>query len=224
MASPGYDSVDNTLQRLREQQGVTEGCLKIATLHTLSYYFVAEVMARFMTQRPHVNVTMSGRSSPDVVEMVDTGKADIGFVYDAAVASDGVEITFLFEVEMGFFVHEQSPLASLEEIDLYEHVAPLIVFPPQYALRRMLQTEGLPVTIAAEVDTVDAMLKLTSLTQGQCVLPDRIPDNLIEGYHLKRVRIVKPTLRRRIVAITGRGKMQSALNTLMLDIARMTAG
>lgn len=221
-AQPAYEWVDATVVRLREQQGVTEGTLRIATIHTLSYYFVADVMAQFMAQRPLVAVTMLGRSSPDVVDMVETGKADIGFVYDTAVVSDAVVITPLFEETMAYFVHEASPLARLDTVDLYEQRSPLIVFPPQYALRRMLQAQGLDVRVAAEVDTVDAMLKLTSLTGGQCILPASMPDPLLREYQLKRVAIGAPRLTRRIVGITRRGKSANALSQLMLDIAQQT--
>jgi LysR family cyn operon transcriptional activator len=219
VAEPAFGAVDNTLLQLREQQGITEGRVRIATIHTLSYYFVADAMARFMEVRPRVSLTMLGRSSPDVVEMVENGQADIGFVYDTAVVSDAVTITHLFEESMALFVHEQSPLANLEHIDLRTHQVPLIVFPPQYALRRMLHAEGLDVLVAAEVDTADAMLKLASLTRGQCVLPQSMPAQLLRGYGLKRLRIAEPRIARRIVAITRRGKVPSALTQLMLDIA-----
>ena len=218
-AEPAFEALDNTLLLLREQQGVTEGSVRIATIHTLSYYFVADVMARFLEVRPRVSLTMLGRSSPDVVEMVENGQADIGFVYDTAVVSDAVLITHLFEESMALFVHEQSPLASLEQIDLRTHRVPLIVFPPEYALRRMLHAEGLDVQVAAEVDTADAMLKLASLTRGQCVLPQSMPAHLLLGYGLKRLPIKEPRISRRIVAITRRGKLPTALTQLMLDIA-----
>ena len=222
VARPAYELVDNAAQQLRERQGVTEGALRVASIHTLSYYFMADVMAKFMSQRPKVSVTLLGRSSPEVVELVESGKADIGFVYDTAVASDAVEITPLFDENMCLVVHEQSPLAIETEIDLRQHALPLIVFPPHYALRRMLHADGWDANVAAEVETVDAMLKLASLTSGQCVLPDRIPTQLLQEYHLTRVRIVHPVLGRRIVGITQRRRMQAALSVLMLEIARTT--
>ena len=222
VARPAYELVDRAILQLQEHQGVTEGTLRVATIHTLSYYFLGEVMAKFMSQRPKVNVTMLGRSSPEVVELVESGKADIGFVYDTAVASDAVEITQLFRESMCLVVHEQSPLAMQPEIDLREHPLSLIVFPPHYAIRRMLHANGLDANVAAEVETVDAMLKLASLTCGQCVLPDRIPTKLLQEYHLTRIRIVGPALERSIVAITRRSRVKTALSVLMLEIACKT--
>jgi DNA-binding transcriptional LysR family regulator len=223
VARPAYELIDNAVLQLRDQQGVTEGSLKVATIHTLSYYFIADVMAKFMSQRPKVNVTLLGRSSPEVVELVESGKADIGFAYDTAVVTGGVDITPLFSEEMCLVVPEQSALASRNDVNLCEEKLALIVFPSHYALRRMLHTNDLDAKVAAEVETVDAMLKLTSLTGGQCVLPDRIPVQLLRDYQLARVKISYPPLGRRIVAIAKTGRAQSSLGLLMLEIARAIA-
>lgn len=223
VARPAYELIDSAVSQLRELEGVTEGTLRVATIHTLSYYFVADVMAKFMSQRPNVNVTLLGRSSPDVVDLVEAGKADIGFVYDTAVASDTVEITHLFEEQMCLVVPDDSDLISEGEVNLREFAAPLIVFPPHYALRRMLSSNGLDTHVAAEVETVDAMLQLVSLTRGQCVLPDRIPLSLLGDHHLAQVKISQPLLGRRIVCIRKAGRAQSPLSMLMVDIARSTA-
>ena len=69
---------------------------------------------------------------------------------------------------------------------------------------------------------MDAMLKLASLTCGQCVLPDRIPTKLLQEYHLTRIRIVGLALERSIVAITRRSRVKTALSVLMLEIACKT--
>lgn len=218
-----YQLIDTTLTQLRDQHGVTAGSINVATIHTLSYYFMAEVVARFMAQRPNASVALLGRSSAGVIELVEAGRAEIGFVYDSAVASDELEITPLFEEEMCFVVHENSRFAALDEISLSEGTPPLVVFPAGYALRSMLHSRGFNARVAAEVETVDAMLKLVSLTNGQCVLPERIPERLLLEYQLKRVRIREPLMRRRIVAITRRGRPVSGMGALILEIARGSA-
>src|ERR1700754_886373 len=223
VVSAAYQLVDNTILQLRNEHGVTDGSIHVATIHTLSYYFMAEVAAKFMAQRPSASVALLGRSSPGVVELVESGRAEIGFVYDSAVASDRLEITPLFEEAMCLVVHENSRYASRAHIDLREESPPLIVFPADYALRKMLHTREFDATVAAEVETVDAMLKLVSLTNGQCILPDLIPEKLLQEYQLVRVKIAHPLMRRWIVSVTRRGRPLSAMTSLMLDIARESA-
>ncbi|MCH3847007.1 LysR family transcriptional regulator substrate-binding protein, partial [Campylobacter jejuni] len=74
---------DQALEAVRQREGVTQGSVRLATVHTLSYYFMADVVAQFVSSREHVNLSVMGRSSPEVVTLVESGKADIGFVYDA---------------------------------------------------------------------------------------------------------------------------------------------
>jgi LysR family cyn operon transcriptional activator len=87
----------------------------------------------------------------------------------------------------------------------------------------MLHGKEFDAKIAAEVETVDAMLRLVSLTNGQCVLPNHIPAKLLQEYQLTRVQIEQPLMRRRIVAITRRGRPLSSMTALMLQIARESA-
>jgi len=98
-----------------------------------------------------------------------------------------------------------------------------VVFPAAYALRRMLHTRTFDATVAAEVETVDAMLKLVSLTNGQCILPSLIPKKLLHEYQLVGIPIEQPLMRRRIVAIIRRGRPVSAMTSLVLQIARESA-
>ncbi len=215
-----YKLIDDAIVEVRNQHGVTRGAVRIATIHTLTYYFMADVVAKFMAQRPQASVALLGRSSPEVISLVEAGKAEIGFVYDAAVASDQLHITPLFEESMCFVVHANSEFASLPGVDLREGAPPLVVFPPSYALRRMLHTKEFDVTVAAEVETVDAMLKLVSLTHGHCILPSLIPAKLLQEFQLVRVNIERPLMRRQVVAVTHRGRQLSPMTALLLNIAR----
>ncbi|WDZ94858.1 LysR family transcriptional regulator [Herbaspirillum sp. WKF16] len=223
-AQPAYDSVDDALEQLKTAQGVTSGALRVATIHTLSYYFMGDVVASFMSQRPAVNISVVGRASPDVVELVASGKAEIGFVYDTAVDTDAVEIIPLFEEEMALVACAASFAAQQASIDLVALDLPLVSFPQHYALRRMLERQGFRPRISAEVETVDAMLKLVSLTGGHCILPDRISTELLSDYGLVRVPLERPALKRRIVAITNKARTRSPLASFILEIALQHKG
>ena len=214
---PAYVSIDAALESVRLREGITRGTVRLASVHTLSYYFMGEVAARFVGQHEGVNLFMMGRSSPEVVELVEGGKADAGLVYDAAVASSAVTSTPLFDDDMCLVVHDRSAIRG--EIDLTGGTPPLVGFPAPYALRRMLHSSGLEPTFVAEAETVDAMLKLVSSGIGACILPMRMPDKLLAEYDLRKVTIRAPLLRRRVVAIVRSDRTSARLVRDLIDTA-----
>jgi DNA-binding transcriptional LysR family regulator len=164
-----------------------------------------------------VNLSLKGRSAPEVVELVETGKADIGFVYDSAVASPDIVTIPLFEDEMCLIMRAAE--AYPDGVDLTVAAPRFVSFPRNYALRKMLEGAGFHPEVAAEAETVDAMLLLVSSGVGTCVLPSRMPDGIIRDYGLKKVRIARPVMRRRVVAIVRGDRQPTGLVKQLLDTA-----
>ncbi|HBP28087.1 LysR family transcriptional regulator [Advenella sp. S44] len=205
---PAFLEIDRAMDQVRKQ-GITQGTVRLAAVHTLSYYFTADCVATFVSNRPHVNLSLMGRSSPEVVTLVEHGNAELGLVYDSAVNSDVLVSTALFEEDMALIVRQDSALSGPQ--DLTCTTLQLVGFPPHYALRKMIHSGGLEPHFVTEAETVDAMLKLVSSGVGDCILPSRIPTKVLADYGLKKVKIELPLLRRRMVLIKHHDKPLSAL-------------
>jgi LysR family cyn operon transcriptional activator len=216
---PAFGTIDHTLELLRLEAGTMHGSLRIAMVHTLSHYFLPRLLARFHDQHPGVNTYLLGRGSPDVVDLVSSGKADLGFVYDVAVAVDGLTIDHLFEEHMCLVHHQDTP-AELPSDDSRPWDEPLITFPKYYALRQMLHRAKLDRNVVAEVETVDTMLRLVSCKLGVCVLPDLVPDAELLSMQLRRQPIPLPDLRRWVVCISSRGSSRSPICESLIDLAK----
>lgn len=186
-----YAAIDVAFRAARVADSMVEGSLKVATIHTLSHYFASNLLAMFVSQYRHVNLSVLARSSPDVVDLVERGRADIGFVYDSAVASLALDSVPLFDDQMCFIIKEDSELAHAE-VDLCEYTGPLVAFPEHFALRRMLKSAGLDHRVVAEGNTIDAMLRLVSLGIGGCILPQHTPVRLMADYGLVKVPLINP--------------------------------
>ncbi len=156
---PAYRAIDQALEAVRQREGVTQGSVRLATVHTLSYYFMADVVAQFVSSREHVNLSVMGRSSPEVVTLVESGKADIGFVYDAAVASDALASTPLFDDDMCLIVRDG--VAAEDGVDLGAMALRLVGFPSHYALRKMIHSAGLQPGGRISLQTVSGSIALT---------------------------------------------------------------
>lgn len=220
-ARPAYRDIDHAIERIRKH-GVTTGTVRLATVHTVSYYFTAELVASFLSAHPAVNLSIMGRSSPEVVSLVESGKADLGLVYDSAVNTGSLASVPLFDDEMALIVRHDSPLSGPQ--DLTRIPLRLVGFPPHYALRRMLQSAGLRPEFSAEVETVDAMLELVSSGVGDCILPSRIPDKLLLDYGLRKLRVEHPLLRRLVVVVTRVDTPQAPLMKEFLRCIEELAG
>jgi DNA-binding transcriptional LysR family regulator len=221
-AGPAYARIDAILNELREKEGITQGSLRIAMIHTVSYYFVSDLLARFVSKYEQVNLSVMARSSPEVVDLVEKGRADIGFVYDSAVASDALESTPLFVDEM-CLIARRHDLPDDGPIDLLAANIPLVGFPEHYALRRMLKSAGLDGRVVVVAETVDAMLKLSSTGIGACVLPGQIPSPLLLDYGLVKFRLQPPGLQRRVVAIVRHDTPAGSLARQLLAMTRASA-
>ncbi|WP_319244002.1 LysR family transcriptional regulator [uncultured Propionivibrio sp.] len=213
-----FGSIDETVNALRSECNEIAGQVRIATVHTLSHYFLPQLIRHFSQTYPRANCFIAGRSSPDVVDMVRTGKADIGFVYDVAVTADGLQIYRLFEEQMCLFAHEDTRLDRGPQLDLSS--TPLVTFPETYALRQMLIRAGLAKNVVAEVETVDTMLRLVACKLGVCILPDRIPDSEIQQLHLTRVALDSLGLRRHVVCITRANSTLTPVTSALVRIAQ----
>jgi len=216
-----FQEIDRGVEETR-QQSATHGTVCLATVHTLSYYFTGDVVAKFVSTLPHANLSLLGRSSPEVVELVNNGKADLGFVYDVAVNLATLRSTRLFQEDMVLVVPRHSPLTSSQGV--FTPDLRLVGFPPHYALRRMLHSAGIEATYVAEAETVDAMLQLVATGVGNCILPSRVPGKILADYNLHKLPIENPALRRWVVAITRVDKKQSHLAVTFLECAVQASG
>ncbi|BEP38522.1 LysR family transcriptional regulator (plasmid) [Variovorax sp. V59] len=211
---PSFATIDVAISALRDRNDV-QGSLRLACVHTLSYYFVGELVKKFSARYPATNLSVMGRSSPEVVELVASGKADVGFVYDTAVASEKIVSTPLFDDQMCLVVGPDC--TASDGVDLRTDMPKLIGFPAHYALRRMLHSSGLNPHFVAEAETVDAMLEMVGSGVGGCILPERLPDRVLNQYRLRKVRIGNPCMSRRVVAIERADRHELAvMKQLML--------
>ena len=69
-------------------------------------------MAGFVSAHPSVNLSIMGRSSPEVVALVESGKADLGLVYDSGGGFRHTGILSLFDDDMALIVRHDSSLSG----------------------------------------------------------------------------------------------------------------
>ena len=222
MIAPAFQLIDNTLAKVRDVSPGAQSSLKIATVHTLTYYFLGHLVSAIASEKGDANLHLMARSSPEVVDLVSTGKAELGFVYDSAVACPGLVSVDLFNDDISLIVRVDDASFG-DAVNIWAQPLRLVAFPEHYALRKMLDHSKLDFIISAETDTVDAALEFVSAGIGLCLLPRRMPEQLLRDHQLRKVAITGGTLARKVVAIHRDGYKLSPLGALTLEIAQRLA-
>lgn len=217
--APAFQLIDDAVAKARDSGSAGHGSLRIAAVHTLTYYFLGDLVSAVTHEGGDANLHLMARSSPEVVDLVSSGKAELGFVYDSAVASPGLVSVSLFEDDMCLIVRVDD--ASYGDVaNLWDKQQRLVAFPEHYALRKMLLHSRLNYVVSAETDTVDSALELVSAGIGNCLLPCRIPDQLLLDHKLRKVPVIGGKLSRKVVAIHRDSYKLFPLAALTLNIAQ----
>ncbi len=195
--APSFATIDQSISTV--QSDLMEGTLTLATIHSLSYFFLGPLLREFSRDYPGVKIRLLTRSSMEIAELVETKKADAGLVYDTAVASSELTSIPLFQSEMCLIAPITDALGTT--IDLTDVELRLLVFPQNHALRRMLASSKVNFSTAAEVDRFDSMMEMAAVGMGYCILPNRIPAAYLASRGLRKIKIERPTLARQVAYI-----------------------
>lgn len=224
-----YSLVDAAMEAAATAGAGKGGRIVIATVNTLASYFLPSVAIQVRQQLPELSLSMLTASSPEVVERVERGRAEVGLVYDSAVDSDAFSIHPLFKEKLcGFRPINRSASKSLSAQALSRE--PLILPPQPYALRRAVERAlGCPPQVAMECNSVSLSLDLAARHLGVAILPEHLPDIAIHSRNLERVDIFEGTLSRQVVAITRKDlrpaePLDKTLTTVADCAAALTRG
>ncbi|MFM0046422.1 LysR family transcriptional regulator [Paraburkholderia sediminicola] len=213
---PLFNSLDTTVA-LATHQSSHGGTLRIATVQTLVPGFIPELSRQLLAVYPSIRLTIHCDSSANVVESVERGKSDIGFVYETAV--DGLNMISepLFEERLALYTRANCDTNSDKLLNL---AALKLILPPKpYALRRIVERVlGYSVQPYIECDSLELSLRLVSICDGVTVLPDGMPRDMVEDRGLRRepLTAIQP---RRLVALSRSTRGQSRTLDKALEIA-----
>lgn len=199
--SAGFDLLDAALVEAQGAEGQRQAQVRIASVNTLAAYLLPEVARRIRDRHPQRPLQLLNASSPDVVELVARGNADLGLVYDLAVDTGAVHVQRLFSEDICAFCRADGHLPESIDGDALRQ-QPLIVPPRPYALRRLLdRTFGAGLKAMIESNSVSLSLELAAQGLGLALLPTRLPETLVRAQGLRRLRITGVDLCRPVVLI-----------------------
>jgi LysR family transcriptional regulator, nitrogen assimilation regulatory protein len=215
-----YAQLDSALESLGNPSGQLKGHVTVACINTLAIYLLPDAIEALKQVHPQLALCLLAASSPDVVEKVARGQADMGLVYDQVVDTDEFVVHRLFMETLACYTASElnSPSDCSRE---YLQTQTLILPPKPYAMRRVIERElGGQLKVGIESNDIAASLDLASRALGVAILPTHLPDSLISKYPLQRNLLLGGSLKRAVVAITKHSDQHNALTQAVLSTVR----
>jgi LysR family cys regulon transcriptional activator len=167
----------NTIVRIRDEfSRCDSGRLAIATTHLHACYVLPKAIERFRRRYPGIQWSLMQANPGQIVELVSSGKADIGITGEApGSAGELVELPS-YELARSLIVPARHPLLrsrrlSLEEIARHPLIAHDVAYPGGVALRRAFSGKNIEPTIVIRATDSEVIKAYVKLGLGIAVLP-----------------------------------------------------
>ncbi len=198
-----YLAIDDICQSFLGSRKALPGLLKIAAVHTLNGYFLPDLVKAYAENHPEIRLQIMGRSSEEVVSLVETGEADIGFVYDVMVNTDALEMTRLHSESMTLIHHpDLMPVLDKAGCAILDKDYPLVGYPKNYAMSRILKSAlPHPLNIAVEVETLDLLLAIARQKIAGAIIPKELPAAMVEETGLIKTPLAGDEIIRHVTLI-----------------------
>ena len=173
LATPLVDGIDALASRTAMAE--EEGPVAIAATHDIIPHTLLRVVREFRAQFPDVHLRMRSAQRSEVLELVEEGEVDMGFLA-RPVYSPSLEFHGLFPYERVLIAplgHPllREPVLSLEQIARY----PLILRGRQSHTRALLENafrrQGIKYDVIVELENVDMIKRYVAMDMGVSVGP-----------------------------------------------------
>ena len=150
-----YGRIEAIERLAQDLAGGRLGTLSIAASSPIANGFLARAVAGFLTATPGARVTLQSLASPQVLDRVANGEAELGMAYEPVVHPD-VIAEVLAHNSVACVMREDHPLALHDEVQIGDLATyPLITYLPQALLRpyvdRALGEAGISPEIRVQV-------------------------------------------------------------------------
>ena len=198
--------------KVQELQGVVSGSIRLATVNSIGLYALPPYIKGFMEDCPRVNVHVEYRRASEVYEEVLGSVADLGLV--AFPERDAKLETVVFRHDPLVLVcHPQHPLAKLKSVKLKALSGHKVVgfasdIPTRKGLDRFLQTAGVKVEYAMQLDDIETVKRAVEIDYGVAILPEETVRGEVANHTLAAVRL-EGNYSRPLAVIYKKGKVLS---------------
>lgn len=189
--------------------------LCVAVIHSVCAYRLPEVLQGFIDAYPDIQLRVTSLGSDRSLKVLRDGLVDIAIVMDNRflTANADMVVDFLYSEPIFVLVAAGHPLVTKPEVawrEISEY--PQILFKDGYGMQRLVQekfsSQGLPLNVVLELNTLDAFRGV--VRQGNCVavLPESAVLEARADPRLAVLPLNDPTSCRDVVMVTTRDRLE----------------
>lgn len=226
LATPLVEGIDALAASTSEAEDV--GPVAVASTYDIIPHTLLQVVQAFRSLYPNVHLRIRSGTSPEVLDMLAEGEADIGIVPEPARGA-GFDFQALFAYERVLITPLGHPLLKAPLISLDQIVQwPLILMGPHTSTRTMLdgefQRKGLSYDVIMELDSMDIIKRYVSMGAGVSIGPRLAiePDDYDELGILSLANLL-PVEQAGIVTLRGKTLSRPANNFVSVAVDVLTS-
>jgi DNA-binding transcriptional LysR family regulator len=170
------DAADGADQAMRDLRGLVRGTASFGVLRNASYYLLSDLVQRFHSEYPGVQIRLIGQNSVEVAAAVRSGELEAGLAV-LPIDDDGLIVTPLMQDETLWASADAARTAAPITIEKLAEV-PLVLYDAHYGwadpTRRQLAARaavaGIKLEPEIEVENVEAALELVARGVGETLV------------------------------------------------------
>ncbi len=224
--STAFDSIYAAENAIKRKHSLGIGQLRIGTSATLCKYVLLPYLTNFVSQNPHIQVSIQCQSTNDTIALLNNGKIDVGLV---GITDEGLVKKFYHLKESHYvFVATDTYLNRLRERgicsseDILEQ-GNIMLLDRQNVSRhhidRYFDENNIHPSNILEVNNMDLLIDFARISMGvACVIKEFVADDLTNGAFVE-IPLKKPVASRKIGLATGKNtenedSLKKFLNTI----------
>lgn len=160
------------LEDLGEVKKLPKGRLRIAAPFTTLYHLLPGILKAYLSDFPHVEMTILDRSQQEVLRLLQEGEVDFGLALDSRIPASLTKERWL-QVHTVLMTPAAHPLTRKKPVLLKDIAAHPLILPPrsrEYSgrerLEELLRGEGLDYRVIMESSNVELSARYVELGMG----------------------------------------------------------
>ena len=167
---PALTLINDAERHLHEAGKVQNGEIRISASDTFCMYYLPPYLAGFRKKYPNIRINIANKTSSETIEMLNSGKADLGIINIDGVLDKRILLWKKEELESVFIIKKGSDELKYKKSPQELANLPLMTLEKGTTTREHLdayfRNEGVVFKPSMELGSVELLLRFTSIGMG----------------------------------------------------------